>query len=274
MANPQKENGFTPIANEIMEAVAKLNLTPTGYKILFVIWRQTYGFNRIQYGLSDSFIAKATDAHPKLINREVNRLIERRILTLYKSGTYTKPRQIGFNKDYDSWINDYQPNKGYQLNSGYQSNSRKGTNQMVDRVPTKQLPKERQYKENNKDIYKESVLRHWNDQKIIVHKSLSNSISKALDKALKENSHEEINTAISRYSTMLKDESYTWCSYVWGLDTFLTRQKGYKAFLDDGEKWLSYQSQLKPSRSPKGKTEPGSQIPLGTELPPWIEERI
>jgi len=27
MANPQKENGFTPIANEIMEALMKVNLS-------------------------------------------------------------------------------------------------------------------------------------------------------------------------------------------------------------------------------------------------------
>jgi len=36
MASPQKENGFTPIANEIIEALCKVNLSPYESRIFLV----------------------------------------------------------------------------------------------------------------------------------------------------------------------------------------------------------------------------------------------
>ena len=46
MANPQKENGYTTIANELLEAIYCSKFSPTEFKMLLFIFRYTYGFNR------------------------------------------------------------------------------------------------------------------------------------------------------------------------------------------------------------------------------------
>ena len=46
MASPQKENGYTPIAHEILEALAKQLLSPDEWRILMIIFRKTYGWDK------------------------------------------------------------------------------------------------------------------------------------------------------------------------------------------------------------------------------------
>ena len=48
MANPQKENGYIMIANEIMEALAKYRIPGEQRQCLDVILRKTYGYDRIK----------------------------------------------------------------------------------------------------------------------------------------------------------------------------------------------------------------------------------
>ena len=46
MANPQKEEGYTAIANDLFEAVYRFNFTLRELKVLLSIIRRTYGYNR------------------------------------------------------------------------------------------------------------------------------------------------------------------------------------------------------------------------------------
>jgi len=102
--SPQKENGYTPIANEILEAMAQIKLSPTQYRILFIVWRYTYGFNRKEHELSLSFLAKATRCDKRNIQRDLKNLEERKIIIQQiKSGAY---RKIKFNKYYKQWVGD------------------------------------------------------------------------------------------------------------------------------------------------------------------------
>ena len=41
MASPQKDNGFTPIADEIVEALMMINLSGNEHRILWFIFRKT-----------------------------------------------------------------------------------------------------------------------------------------------------------------------------------------------------------------------------------------
>ncbi|AQX52860.1 replication protein [Bacillus altitudinis] len=102
MANVQLENGYTKIANTIFEEIAKIKLSPTQYRLLFVIWRFTYGFNRKEHNLSLNFLSQATGCDSRQIQRELKRLEERRIIfQKIKAGSY---RKISFNKNYDEWV--------------------------------------------------------------------------------------------------------------------------------------------------------------------------
>ena len=103
MPGPQKENGYTPIANELMEAVARLQINATQFRILVVVWRYTYGFSRKHHTLSENFIAKATSIHKKQIGRELSDLIKRNILTEIKPPSFSSTRVLAFNKHYECW---------------------------------------------------------------------------------------------------------------------------------------------------------------------------
>ena len=101
MNNPQKENGYTPIAHEILEVMAKIKLSPTQYRLLFVIWRYTYGFQRKEHDLSLSFLSEATGCDKRQIQRELKKMEERNVINQkIKNGSY---RKISFNKNHKFW---------------------------------------------------------------------------------------------------------------------------------------------------------------------------
>lgn len=104
MANPQLEHGYTRIANQILEALAITNLNGTQRRILDVVFRQTYGYQRKNHDLSITFIANATNIHKKQVQRELTVLIERKIITVVTEATFNKSRIIAFNKNYNEWL--------------------------------------------------------------------------------------------------------------------------------------------------------------------------
>lgn len=99
------------------------------------------------------------------------------------------------------------------------------------------------YQEQANDIFN-----YWNNKDIIKHKCLNDDILKAIEKALKIYSVDEIKTYIDRYKTVIDDKSFFF-DYKWKLNEFLSRKEGISAFADDGSKWNSYLSQRKPTNT-------------------------
>ncbi len=85
----------------------------------------------------------------------------------------------------------------------------------------------------------EIIFEHWNTKNIIVHRDLTEKRKKAIAKALKEHSTIDIMLAIDHFEEMLHSK-YEYCDYAWSLEEFLTRDKGFTEFLNDGSKWLNY----------------------------------
>lgn len=115
----------------------------------------------------------------------------------------------------------------------YQSENTKTNNK-----PTTKQQQTDTNNNGNNDIYN-TIFSFWNDQKIIHHRKLTNEIKQAITKAIKSSTEEELILAIKRYSEMYHSD-YEFCNYKWTLKDFLTRQKGYKDFLDEGSKWCNY----------------------------------
>jgi len=109
MASPQKENGYTPIANEILEQIIKEKLNGTQFRILIAVWRNTYGFKRKSHEISDVFLSKAIGVPRQQIAREIKPLIERNIILVLKNAKYNASKTIAFNKDYGTWITASRP---------------------------------------------------------------------------------------------------------------------------------------------------------------------
>jgi len=105
MSSPQKENGYTPIANELLEAMYKTNFTATEFKTILLIMRYTFGFSRKEHQVSLTFISKGIGISKRYVSSAVGKLINDNILLVVKEHTDTQGRIVKLNKDYDKWEN-------------------------------------------------------------------------------------------------------------------------------------------------------------------------
>ena len=106
--SPQIEDGHIKIANEIAEALAKRNFSAYEIRILWVIWRKTYGWHKKEDQISFTQFEKATGLHRRHVQRTLKRLMERNIVastgysTVASTG-YSKILSYQFQKDYTKW---------------------------------------------------------------------------------------------------------------------------------------------------------------------------
>ena len=80
MATHQTENGFTRIADSLLDALALADLSKRELKILLVVLRRTYGFQKKHAPLSASFIAQATGIQRQHIASTISAMVQRGIL--------------------------------------------------------------------------------------------------------------------------------------------------------------------------------------------------
>ena len=97
MAKPQTENGYTKIANEIIEALCVTNLSSYQSRLLWAVFRKTYGFNKKEDWISNSQLIEITGLRKGHVSRTKKELIQRKILVT-SSGN-----KIAFNKNYKRW---------------------------------------------------------------------------------------------------------------------------------------------------------------------------
>ena len=96
MANPQTENGYAKVTNELLEALSRINLSSYETRVLFCVIRKTYGWNKKDDYISVSQIAKGTGLLKPHACRAKNALVRKNILN--ENGG-----KLGPNKDYDKW---------------------------------------------------------------------------------------------------------------------------------------------------------------------------
>jgi phage replication O-like protein O len=102
MASPQKEHGYTGIANEIIEALLKANLSAQEFKIILLIIRKTYGYRKKEDYISLRQIAQATGASVNGCSRAVNKLHRKKMIGVNRT-VEGLPNKYKFNKDYSQW---------------------------------------------------------------------------------------------------------------------------------------------------------------------------
>lgn len=104
MANPQKENGYTAIANEIIEKIISSNLNGTEVAVLLYILRKTYGFNKKEDEISLSQFLNVIPTSKRMLCYALNNLQLVKIITLVKKGNSKNSSNLyTFNKNYDEW---------------------------------------------------------------------------------------------------------------------------------------------------------------------------
>jgi len=104
MANPQKENGSTSIANEVLEKLISASLNGTELAICLFVIRKTYGWNKLEDEISLSQFLSAIPVSKQSLCTALNNLQLVKILRLVKKGNSKLLANCwAFNKDFDSW---------------------------------------------------------------------------------------------------------------------------------------------------------------------------
>lgn len=103
VADVQVENGFTRIANQILEEIAQRKFNGTEFRIIMILWRYTYGFNRKQHSLSTGFIAEAIGMDNSRVRKVLKDLIDNKVIDVTEQATFNHSRVLAFNKNFEEW---------------------------------------------------------------------------------------------------------------------------------------------------------------------------
>lgn len=106
MANPQTEEGFTQISNELFQKIIETKFTGTQYAIIFALIRTTYGYRIKSKRVGVAWFAKITGRGRSQLTRELKKLIQRNILIVKKSYNVGLSRELQLNKDYETWLDE------------------------------------------------------------------------------------------------------------------------------------------------------------------------
>lgn len=102
MASPQKENGFTPIANEILENLVKACLLGSEYQVVLFVLRKTYGWNKKQDIISLTQFELGTGLSRPTIVKTLKNVLTKNLLV--KTPLPRDKYAFSFNKNYESWV--------------------------------------------------------------------------------------------------------------------------------------------------------------------------
>lgn len=100
MASPQIEEGYTKIANAILEALTRIRIPGESMQILLTVLRKTYGFNKKEDIISLSQFNLYTGIAKTSIIRGIKRLISMNLIYKEVNGN---GRTYCINKDYSTW---------------------------------------------------------------------------------------------------------------------------------------------------------------------------
>ena len=106
MASPQLKNGFTKLANELLEAIARTPLTGTQFAMVFCIIRKTYGFNKKTDKISISQFMDMLTISRRTVIYNLQDLESKNIITIVRRQFSEKSEvnEISLNKNYSMWV--------------------------------------------------------------------------------------------------------------------------------------------------------------------------
>ncbi len=103
--NPQKEEGFTPIANETVEHLMRVDFSPHETRLLLAIMRKTYGWKKRADKISLTQFEKACQLPRRCIARTLKKLEQRRLIIITREGA-RQTNWYRFNKKFKEWDSD------------------------------------------------------------------------------------------------------------------------------------------------------------------------
>jgi len=108
MASPQLENGYTKIANEIIDNIIRYPEIMRGalFPVICVVWRKTYGWNKKEDAISISQFVEMTGYSKRTIIYALQELEAKNVLKIKREchSLLKETNIISFNKNYKDWV--------------------------------------------------------------------------------------------------------------------------------------------------------------------------
>lgn len=101
MSNPQTEDGYTKIANELLEALIKIRMNGTEWDVTMSVIRRTYGFGKKEDWISYTQFQKMTGKTRPVVWKAIESLVTKKILVTKKELGRTI---YSLNKRYSEWV--------------------------------------------------------------------------------------------------------------------------------------------------------------------------
>ena len=101
MASPQLEDGLTGIANEIVEALMMVNLSAYESRVLWFLFRKTYGWKKKTDWITLSQFSTCLKLDRRLIHRAIKALSSKKMIVIERDDG--ERIRYGFQKDYEKW---------------------------------------------------------------------------------------------------------------------------------------------------------------------------
>lgn len=96
MANVQLEDGYTMIANELLEAIYRISLSDYEHRVFWFIVRKTYGYKKKIDWIAQKQIVEETGISKSHVSETIKKLKNKNMIT-------REGKKIGIQKDYDNW---------------------------------------------------------------------------------------------------------------------------------------------------------------------------
>lgn len=103
MANPQKENGYTPISNELFEAIVAFRIPGEIRQVFDAVLRKTYGYNKKEDSIANSQLVALTKMKKQNVSRSIAALVDHK-LVIKSDDRNGDGNVLKINKDYQQWV--------------------------------------------------------------------------------------------------------------------------------------------------------------------------
>lgn len=153
MTSPQVENGYTKIANEIVDQFQRLHLSGNEWKVLWVVVRKTYGWKKKEDRISLTQFQNLTSLSRPSVSEAINKLVGKKVLAVNKEGSINV---YAFNKLYTEWASSENPTRDKIVGKTLLPSREKGTS-LVGKKEPKLVGKKEHTKEKKETITKETI---------------------------------------------------------------------------------------------------------------------
>lgn len=176
------EDGYTRIANPIMDALCCADLTAREFRVLHFVIRTTYGWNTKACRMTGDFIAMKVKLDPSRCSKVLNELIRRGVLI--RHGGSRSP--VSLNKQIEQW----QPRVGAkrQAPTKRADSAQNEPTQSAQNEPTKKDRKDNLLPKGSNESSKKSKPRKWGEE--VDHELVAEmvaAVSADLDSPIKHN---------------------------------------------------------------------------------------